>query len=169
MAGTVELIFKQVDYNCYGSEGSPGPRDCEDASFLFVGEGNVVVGPKQPLIKQVGMKSYHILLVKQSLTRTGDCRIEVSSKQRHACKWDVLRATIDVLLGTCLDGPQAVGLGGVASAQPFDANVATKMLRRQCQCITSRYSVKTEMGMQQSSTKTPQTSAWDLRCHRHLK
>lgn len=35
--------------------------------------------------------------------------------------WDVLRATIDVLLATCLDGPQAIGLDGVASARPFDA------------------------------------------------
>lgn len=73
----------------------------------------MVVGSREPLIKQ-----------------TGDCKIEVSSKQRHACTWDVLRATIDVLLGTCLDGPQAVGLGGIASARPFDANDPTSLLRR---------------------------------------
>lgn len=109
--------LKQVDYNCYGSEGSPRPRDCEDASFMFIGEGNVIVGPQKPLVKQ-----------------SGNCKIEVNSKQRHACTWDVLRATIDVLLGTCLDGPQAVGLGGIASARPFDANDPTSLLRRQCEC-----------------------------------
>ena len=52
--GTAELISEQVDYNCYGSEGSPRPRDCEDASFTFIGEGSVVVAPKESLIKQVG-------------------------------------------------------------------------------------------------------------------
>ena len=50
-----ESISKLVDYRCYGSEGSPRPRDCEDASFTFIGEGNVIVGPKQSLIKQVGI------------------------------------------------------------------------------------------------------------------
>lgn len=49
-------IPENVDYSCYGSDGSPRPRDCEDASFTFIGEGNVIVGPKEPLIKQVGTK-----------------------------------------------------------------------------------------------------------------
>ena len=64
---------------------------------------------------------------------TGDCKIEVRSQQRHACTWDVLRATIDILMGTCLDGgPQAVGLGGVASARPFDTNDPTSQLKGRC-------------------------------------
>ena len=59
---------KQVDYNCYGSKESPRPRDCEDASFMFIGEGNVIVGPKEPLIKQVGTKHKDILLHLQHLS-----------------------------------------------------------------------------------------------------
>lgn len=67
VAGTVALISKQVDYNCYGSEGSPRPRDCEDASFTFIGSGNVIVGPNKPLIKQVGMRSNEMQLLLQYL------------------------------------------------------------------------------------------------------
>ena len=164
-----ELISKQVDYNCYGSEGSPRPRDCEDASFTFIGEGNVIVGPKEPLIKQVGMKSNGILLLLQYLIWTGNCKIEVSTQQRHACTWDVLRATIDVLLGTCLDGPQAIGLGGVASARPFDAHDPANLLRRQCQCIAFKCTDNTETVMQLFNTKTSLNSEWGRLYHRHSK
>lgn len=146
------MISKQVDYNCYGSEGSPRPRDCEDASFTFIGEGNVIVGPQKPLVKQ-----------------TGNCKIEVNSKQRHACTWDVLRATIDVLLGTCLDGPQAVGLGGIASARPLDANDPPSLLRRQCEWIVSKYTDDTETGMQLLNTKTSRDSEWGRLCHQRSK
>ncbi|KAM0795518.1 hypothetical protein BDR22DRAFT_586350 [Usnea florida] len=119
-------IPENVDYNCYGGQESPRPRDCEDASFAFIGEQSVVVGPRQPFIKQVG-----------------NCKIEVSSKQRHACTLDVLRATIDVLLATCLDGPQAVGAGGVASARPFDVKGPTSLIARQ----SIEYQNLTELGV----------------------
>ena len=84
---------------------------------------------KNPLIRQVGMILQYPAAF-ACLISTGDCKIEVSSKQRHACTWDVLRATIDVLLGTCLDG--GVGLGGVASARPFDTKDPTSQLKGRC-------------------------------------
>ena len=47
-------------------KGHRGP-ETEDASFTFIGEGNLIVGAKGPLIKQVGMKSNDTLLLLQSL------------------------------------------------------------------------------------------------------
>ena len=61
-----EWISQEVDYNCYGVDGPPRPRDCEDASFTFIGQGNVVLRPEEPLIKQVGMSSDAILLLLQN-------------------------------------------------------------------------------------------------------
>ena len=68
VAGTVELISKKVDYNCYGVQESPRSRDCEDASFAFIGEQSVVVGPRQPFMKQVGRESDSVLFLQQKLT-----------------------------------------------------------------------------------------------------
>ena len=47
---------------------------------------------------------------------------------------DVIRATIDVLLSKCIDGPGAQGWGGVAESFPFneiDSGVSSNLTARQ--------------------------------------
>ena len=48
-------IPDNVDYRSYGQKVPPRPRDCEDASFKFIGDARVVLAPGQELWTPVGM------------------------------------------------------------------------------------------------------------------
>ena len=55
----------------------------------------------------------------------GNCAILVQTRQRHACVYDVIRATVDYLISKCLDGPDAPGIGGRATAEDFFGSNST--------------------------------------------
>ena len=95
----------------------PPPRDCEDLSFFYIGDRGIIIEPRQPVWKQVGRNPD--ACCRMYLTdyfHAGHCVLKLTARERHMCSMDTLRATMDVFLSKCLDGPGAQGYGGQARA-----------------------------------------------------
>ena len=67
----------------------------------------------------------HYLFGKLTALISGNCILVITAEQKHYVSMDTVRATIDVLLSTCLDGPDCPRLGGWARAQPLSASNGT--------------------------------------------
>ena len=56
-------IPDNVNYRCVPNLGAPNARDCEDASFNFIGEASLVVDPRNPFTSQVGKQTAFLLIL----------------------------------------------------------------------------------------------------------
>ena len=61
LAHIPNLIPENVDYSCNATLGRPDARNCEDASFEFIGQQGVVVNPRRGLAAQVGTSKPDLL------------------------------------------------------------------------------------------------------------